>query len=172
MTIEIRACTAADAPALSLVGQATFLESYADVLPGADILAHCAKQHAAGVYAEWLRSKAHRLWIAEMAEGKAPVGYAVLASPDLPVTASAGDLELKRIYLLHRFQGAGLGKGLLEAVSDGARAAGARRLLLGVYGRNRRAIAFYARQGFIQVGVRKFEVGANTYDDLVLALGL
>jgi ribosomal protein S18 acetylase RimI-like enzyme len=59
-----------------------------------------------------------------------------------------------------------------EAARAGAWAAGARRLLLGVYGRNRRAIAFYARQGFIQVGVRKFEVGANTYDDLVLALGL
>ena len=47
MTIRIRECGPADAQALALVGQATFLQSYADDLPGADILAHC-REHLAG----------------------------------------------------------------------------------------------------------------------------
>jgi hypothetical protein len=45
-------------------------------------------------------------------------------------------------------------------------------VLLGVHGENTAAHAFYARQGYTRAGVRKFQVGANVYDDLVLALAL
>lgn len=172
MTVTIRACDAGDAAALALVGQATFLETYAGVLPASDIVAHCAHQHAATLYAAWLADPAYRLWLAEMDEGHAPVGYAVLAPPDLPVATDERDLELKRIYLLNRFQGTGVGAGLMAAALDGARVAGARRVLLGVFSLNARAIAFYARQGFVEAGVRKFHVGENDYDDFVLARGV
>lgn len=171
METRIRACGPADATALSLVAQATFLESYADALPGADIVDHCEHQHAAARYAEWLADPAHRLWIAETATG-APIGYVMLSPPDLPVPLEPGDLELKRIYLLSRFHGSGLGARMMATAREAAAQAGARRLLLGVYQLNARAIAFYARQGFAEAGVRKFVVGANTYDDLVLAVGL
>jgi diamine N-acetyltransferase len=170
--IDIRACGPGDAPALALVAQATFLQSYADVLPADDILAHCRHEHAEARYADWLQDPQYRLWIAEMADGRAPVGYAMLCAPDLPIVLEAGDLELKRIYLLHRFHGSGVGAGLMEAAVEAARAAGARRLLLGVHGGNARALAFYARQGFETAGTRRFKVGANLYDDLVLARAL
>jgi len=97
------------------------------------------------------------------------VGYAVVTAPDLPVPTDAGDLELKRIYVLHRMQGAGLGGRLMACAVAGAAQAGARRLLLGVNAGNEPAIAFYARQGFRQAGVRSFRVGQGVYDDLVLA---
>jgi diamine N-acetyltransferase len=168
MKLTIRPCARADAAALALVGQATFLETYSTVLPGADILAHCERQHGATVYARYLADPDYRLWIAETETGVG-VGYAVLCPPDLPAPFGLPDLELKRIYLLSRFQGLGVGAGLMAAAVDAARAAGAPRLLLGVYGGNAGAIAFYARQGFAEVGTRKFPVGANVYDDLVLA---
>jgi ribosomal protein S18 acetylase RimI-like enzyme len=169
MEILIRECGPADAAALALVGQATFLESYADVLPGADILAHAEQEHGRERYAGWLGKPGHRLWLAEMAEGAAPVGYAMLSPPDLPVPTDRYDLELKRIYLLHRFHGTGVGARLMTAAVEAARAQGARRLLLGVYGDNHKAMSFYGRQGFTRAGERKFQVGANLYDDLVLA---
>ncbi|WP_421930639.1 GNAT family N-acetyltransferase [Phenylobacterium sp.] len=169
MSITIRPCGPGDAAALALVGQATFLETYAGTLPVADILDHCATEHGEAFYARALARPDHRLWIAEMAEGQAPVGYAVLCPPDLPTPSEAGDVELKRIYLLHRFHGSGLGGRLLAAALESARAAGFGRMLLGVYRENERAIAFYARQGFVEVGVRKFKVGARVYDDPVLA---
>lgn len=169
MSITIRPCGPADAAALALVGQATFLETYAGTLPVADILAHCATEHGEAYYARALAKPDHRLWIAEMEEGRAPMGYAVLCPPDLPTPAQAGDVELKRIYLLHRFHGSGLGGRLMAAVAESARTAGFRRMLLGVYRENERAMTFYARQGFVEVGVRKFKVGARVYDDPVLA---
>lgn len=172
MDVNIRPCTSEDAGALALVGQATFLETYSTVLPAADILAHCAREHGEARYADWLDQPAYRLWAAEVATTGVMVGYVMLSPPDLPVPTGADDLEIKRIYLLSRFQGGGVGARLMATALEAARQAGARRILLGVYGENRDAIAFYARQGFAEAGVRKFQVGANTYDDLVLAKGV
>lgn len=169
MTITIRPCGPADAAALSLVGQATFLQSYADSLPASDVVQHCATQHAETLYAGWLANPAYRIWGAEMAPGGVLVGYAVMSPPDLPGADQPGDVELKRLYLLHRFHGGGTGAALMRTVVEAAGVAGFKRLLLGVYGENAAAIAFYARQGFTQAGVRKFQVGAQVYDDLVLA---
>lgn len=166
--VAIRSCNPRDAEALALVGRATFLESYSEVLPGADILAHCATQHAPELYAAWLARDDHELWIAETAGG-APVGYVTLNPPDLPVETGPGDVEIKRIYLLSRYHGAGLGAALLATARTGAAARGFDRILLGVFSQNAPAIGFYRRQGFAQVGVRQFQVGANRYDDLVLA---
>lgn len=172
MDVEIRPCGPGDEGALALVGQATFLETYAGVLPATDIVAHCETEHSRAQYAAWLRAPDHRLWIAEVAATRAPVGYAVISPPDLPVPVGPRDLELKRIYLLSAFHGSGVGGRLMETAVAGAHAQGAPRLLLGVYGGNKRALAFYARQGFAPAGERKFQVGANTYDDLVLARAL
>lgn len=172
MDVNIRLCGPADAAALALVGQATFLETYADVLPAADIVSHCAREHGEARYAAWLSQPDYRLWLAELATTGVGIGYAVLCPPDLPVPLEAGDQELKRLYLLSKFQGGGVGARMMATACEAAAAAGARRILLGVYGINHAAIAFYARQGFSQAGVRQFQVGANTYDDLVLARDL
>ena len=167
MVVTIRACGPGDERALALVGKATFLETYAGVLDVADVLDHCDVEHGAPRYAAWLKTPGYRLWIAEV-EGGAPVGYAVLGSVDLPLETSVRDMELKRIYLLHRFHGEGVGRRLMQAALEAATTAGARRLLLGVYDGNHRALAFYARQGFIETGRKPFQVGSRVYDDLVL----
>jgi len=170
MPLIIRPCVPADAAALALVGQATFLDSYAGVIPGANILAHCEVEHAPGRYAAWLADPAYAFWIAWTGEGDgSPVGYAMLSPPDLPVETGPGDVELKRLYLLSRFHGGGDGAALMAAAVEAAGRRGATRLLLGVHGDNARAIGFYAAQDFTQVGVRKFRVGQSDYDDLVLA---
>lgn len=169
MDVTIRECRSGDAEALSRVGQATFLETFADVLPATDIFAHCEGEHGLARYAEWLGKPGYGCWLAEVAATRAPVGYLTVAPADLPIPTTDSDVELKRIYLLHRFQGTGLGVQLMETAVQAAREAGAKRLLLGVYAENTRAIAFYARNGFATAGVRKFQVGANTYDDLLLA---
>jgi ribosomal protein S18 acetylase RimI-like enzyme len=171
--ITVRLAHAGDEAALSLLGGATFLESYAHLLPVTDIIGHVQRQHAACVYERWLADAACRCWLAEHLPGRAPVGYAVVTPPDLPLPdIGAGDLEIRRIYLLHRFQRAGLGRSLMAAVVAHGRAVAGRRLLLGVYSRNEVALAFYQRLGFARVGTRQFRVGANDYFDYILALDL
>ncbi|MDP1631815.1 MAG: GNAT family N-acetyltransferase [Caulobacter sp.] len=170
--ISIRPCTDQDARRLSAVATATFLETYAGIVDGEDILHHCATTHAAETYQRLLADPERQLFLATMAPGEAPVGFLLLSPPDLPVALKPGDRELTRIYLLHRMHGQGLGARLMTAAVEAARAGGAGRLLLGVYGGNDKALAFYGRMGFRQVGVRVFRVGATDYNDQVLALDL
>jgi ribosomal protein S18 acetylase RimI-like enzyme len=172
MQIEIRPCRPGDAAALAAVGQATFLETYAGIVDGADILAHAEGPHAAATYEGYLADPDCRLFLAVCAPGEAPVGYTVFCPPDLPVATGEGDIELKRIYVLHRFHGDKVGPHLLAAGLNWARSAGFKRVLLGAYGENHRALAFYRRSGFEQVGTRQIRVGINDYDDVVLARGL
>jgi len=172
-SVEVRLCGPGDAVRLAAVGSATFLETFAGVVDGNDILAHCAGQHAPQRYADWLADPRYAMWLAETRSGRAPVGFAMLSPADLPSVATReDDLELKRIYLLHRFHGGGHGAALMQVAIDEARARRAGRLLLGVYADNARALTFYARNGFLPIGERRFRVGDNDYHDLILALDL
>ena len=162
---RVREAGASDVAALSLVAGATFLETFAGVLPGDAIVAHCANAYAPARFADYF-AKGSRAWILEAAPGGAPVGFAQLTAPDLP-GAGPGDVELKRIYLLSRFHGSGAGAALMAAAVAGA--AGHARLLLGVYAHNARALTFYRKQGFVPVGERRFDVGGQLFDDVVLA---
>jgi len=170
--IQIRPCTPADADRLSIVAAATFIETYAGIVDGDDLVAHCHTTHAPQAYAALLTDPSRRLFLATLDPGEAPVGFMLIGPPDLPVETGPGDMELTRIYALHRFHGQGLGPRLMRTAIDAARATGARRLLLGVYSRNARANAFYARCGFRRIGTRLFQVGVNDYQDWVLALDL
>ena len=164
-TWTIREAGAADAPALALIGAATFLETFAGILDGNAIVGHCAAQHNAAAYTAYLAAGA-RAWLAEAQPGGAPIGFALVGKPDL-AAALEGDIELKPIYSLSRFHGSGLGAALMKQALEAA--SGHRRLLLGVYAQNDRALAFYRKQGFADLGTRRFNVGGQLYDDLVLA---
>jgi len=165
-TAEVREATIRDVDRLSLVSSATFLETFAGMISGDALVAHCTKRHAPDYLAGLLENGA-RAWLAEV--DKAPVGYALLTAPELDA-AQDGDIELKKIYLLSRFQGSGVANRLFDAVLAAAR--GHARLLLGVKDDNRRAIAFYTKQGFRQIATRRFDVGGTLYDDVVLALDI
>ena len=164
--IAIREASAGDAARLSLVAGATFLETFAGVIDGEALLAHCARHHAVDHLRERLAGGA-RAWLAEL-DG-APVGYAMLTAPELDASGP-GDIELKKIYLLSRFHGGDTAARLLASVIAGA--AEHSRLLLGVKDDNHRAIGFYAKHGFRQIATRRFDVGGTLYDDVVLARDL
>ena len=165
--LSIRRATPDDAGALALLGAATFLETYALDLPGRDIVVHCAKVHVPEVYAGWLSDPQCAMWVAEAGEGRVAVGYAALTPSVLP-EAHEDDLELRRIYLLSRFQGGGSGRALMKTAVAEARARGAARLTLGMYGENHAALAFYTRMGFSTIGTREFVVGEKVCFDYVL----
>jgi len=169
----LKRATAADAAALSLVASACFLETFAGLLEGPDIVAHCAKANHQDAFRAWAEAAGNRVVVAEIASGGAPIGYTVLTTPDLPaIETSSADIELRRIYTLSRAHGTGLGPALMAQALLDARAISGERMLLGVYAGNARALAFYARNGFRQVGERSFQVGRNTYGDAILALNL
>lgn len=187
--VTLRPATLDDAPALALVGAATFLEAFTWMLPGADIIAHCAKNHTTEVYRAALTQPQTRITLAVTATGGSPVGYAMLAAPDLPsLDLQSGDIELKRIYLLSRFRSRhtapvldssgkpmpdlSAGQALMNAAIAEAAAMRCHRLLLGTNADNNRAINFYRRNGFSDAGKRSFQVGTQSCCDLIMARAL
>ncbi len=150
-----------------MVAQASFLETFAGILAGADIVAHCAKNSSPAAFSAWATEARAVVTLAEHAEGAAPIGYTLLVPPDLPIALLPTDIELRRIYALSLAHGTGLGQAMMARAMDDARELGMTRLLLGVLGRNMRARAFYERSGFAVVGERQYLVGSTLYDDLV-----
>jgi diamine N-acetyltransferase len=184
-TLTLRRATAADAPALALVGAATFLEAFTWMLPGPDILAHAAKNHTADAYRDYLAQPDTRITLALTGppigftgDPAAPVGYAMLVAPELPtMDILPTDIELKRIYLFSRFRAAPVAghpgirpaQALMDAAIADAIALHRTRLLLGTHANNLRAIGFYRRNGFAVAGKRTFQVGTQLCDDLIFA---
>jgi ribosomal protein S18 acetylase RimI-like enzyme len=187
--VKLRHATPDDADALALVGAATFLEAYTWMIPGADIIAHCAKNHTADAYRAALAQPNTCITLAVTATGESPVGYAMLTDPDIrnfPV--QPGDIELKRIYLFSRFRSrryapvldaAGhpqldlsAGQALMNAAIADAQSMNCKRLLLGTNENNQRAVAFYRRNGFTEAGTRSFQVGSQCCCDLIFARAL
>ena len=191
--VTLRPAIEEDAPALALVGAATFLEAFTWMLPGADIIAHAARNHTAEVYRTYLAHPDTRITLAEAAPGGAPIGYAMLTSPELPTFAvQSSDIELKRLYLFSRFRSAATpvlafdpetrqvelvphlraGQALMDAAVEGARKMRRTRLLLGTHAGNAQAIAFYRKNGFAEAGTRTFQVGSQICCDLIFAKSL
>ena len=77
-------------------------------------------------------------------------------------------LELERIYILKEFQGAGLGKDLLEHTISLAIEHGKKYVWLGVWEHNERAKRFYEKNGFYRIGAHSFVVGDDVQTDYVM----
>ena len=189
-TITLRRATPTDAPALALLGAATFLEAFTWMLPGPDILAHTLNHHTAAAYTKYMADPNTRITLAVTGPAAdfpndpgSPIGYVLLCTPELPtINVLPSDIELKRIYLFSRFRTAPVlnatgatipnlrpAQALMDAAVADARALNCTRLLLGTHAGNLRAIAFYRRNGFLEAGTRTFQVGAQQCCDLIFA---
>jgi len=69
------------------------------------------------------------------------------------------------------FRGVGAGAALLEAAATWAAEAGFRRMVLGVFPENERAMAFYERHGFSREGLRReqYRRGDQYHDEVLMA---
>jgi diamine N-acetyltransferase len=169
MEFRLRLCGPGDEMALSLIGQATILETYAGIAEGSDLYAYVMKDLGVETFRELLSSERARTWLVETTVGTCAVGYALLRFSEGEPSSTA---ELERFYLLYRFHGLGLGQQLMEAVLANARTQRIRLMSLRVNSENARAITFYERYGFETVSEEPFRAGERDYRVLVMHLTL
>ncbi|HEV7767664.1 MAG TPA: GNAT family N-acetyltransferase, partial [Thermoanaerobaculia bacterium] len=74
-----------------------------------------------------------------------------------------------RFYVEHGHHGRGIAQSLMQAAEDAARALGGTALWLGVWEHNPRAIAFYLKCGFGDVGSHPFMVGRDLQTDRLMS---
>jgi diamine N-acetyltransferase len=115
------------------------------------------------------RELGHPSTITMLAEsGVDLVGYAQLRIGRAPAATPDADVEIYRFYVDASAHGTGVAQALMHATIDAARGVGASQLWLGVWERNSRAIAFYQKCGFSDVGTQIFKLGNDEQTDRVL----
>lgn len=104
---------------------------------------------------------------------RTPVGYAQLVKNSRgKYIEGTHPLEIKRIYVLQEHIGEGIGKELMNAAINEASYLGCECIWLGVWEKNQRAIDFYRKWGFQEVGTQVFHLGNDAQTDLVMVLEL
>ncbi|HJS19239.1 MAG TPA: GNAT family N-acetyltransferase [Anaerolineales bacterium] len=169
--MNVRYGTTNDAGLLSELGAKTFYDTFAKDNTPENIAAHLKKSFSAEIQLKELSQPDVIFLIAE-AGGK-PVGYAqlIMNSKD-DVIKRKRPLEIRRIYALQEYLGQGVGKILMQAVLSEARLRNCDCVWLGVWEKNQRAIDFYKRWGFREVGTHIFSVGDDPQNDFILELEL
>jgi diamine N-acetyltransferase len=168
--IAIRRASADDAEALAAFAEQTFRDTFAaDNDPG-DLDAYCAAAFSVTAQRANLQDPAIDTLLVE--EHGALTAYAQLRDGGPPEISGPAPVELWRFYVARTHHGRGIAQALMQAVVRCAAARGGRTLWLGVWERNLRAIAFYARQGFADVGAHEFVLGKDVQVDRLLARGV
>ncbi|PTL80881.1 GNAT family N-acetyltransferase [Vitiosangium sp. GDMCC 1.1324] len=171
LDLVVRIATPADVGVLSELGARTFRDTFAADNRPEDMQAYLVSHFSPAHQEQELRDPQRFFLLAESAG--TPAGFALLqaASPE-PGVPGRRPLHIERLYVDRPFQGVGTGAALMRRCMQEARARGHDVLWLGVWERNFRARAFYARWGFSEVGETSFVLGRDTQRDLVLALPL
>lgn len=171
MPFHIRPATPEDAAILAGLGERTFRETFQALYEPADFEAFLAGAYGEAIQRMELADPMRPALLLEVAG--VPAGFAQLRldqrESGVPGVRPA---ELQRIYLLKAAQGGGRGAALMAACECLARERGADVLWLGVWERNAKALAFYGRCGFREVGEHSFAIGNRVDRDLLLAKDL
>ena len=164
----IRPAISSDVNVIADLSARTFVSAYQAMLPQEALLEFVNSAFSKKNITEELAVPCNRFLLAY--EGERPVGFALLreAGPPVGLTGSK-PVELARIYLEEDVTGKGYGSRLMETCLDLAAQAGHDILWLGVWERNERAIRFYEKKGFEQVGTLPFVFGDDLHTDLVMA---
>ncbi|HXH15290.1 MAG TPA: GNAT family N-acetyltransferase [Sphingomonas sp.] len=100
------------------------------------------------------------------------VGFAKTGPVAFPGDWSATAVELYQLYVLGDQHGAGIGPALMDWAIATARGDGRTEMILSVFVDNARAIRFYQRYGFVEIGRYVFMVGEQPDDDRIMRLVL
>ena len=169
--MNVRYGTTEDANLLSELGAKTFHETFAKYNTPENINLYLKESFSPEIQLNELVAPDSVYIIFEL-KGT-PIGYAqlIIGSKDEAIEGSK-PLEIRRIYILEDFIGKGVGSELMQVVIQEARLRGCDCVWLGVWEENLRAISFYKKWGFHEVGTHEFTVGNDPQNDFIMELEL
>ena len=169
--MNIRYGTTEDAKMLAELGAKTFYDTFAKDNTPENMDAYLKRSFSPEIQFNELSESDVIFLIAE--SEKIPLGYAqlIMNSEDEAINRTKL-LEIRRIYASQEYIGTGVGKELMKATIREARQRGCDCVWLGVWEKNKRAIEFYKKWGFREVGMHIFSVGDDPQNDFVMELEL
>lgn len=167
-TLVIRAASARDAERLSQFAERAFHDTFAADNDPEDMAAYSREAFSTGIQRREIEDPAVLMLLAE--RDGVLTGYAMLrdCAPE-PGVPGERPIELARLYAGQQWIGAGIGRALMHRCLEEARMRGHDTIWLGVWERNHRAMAFYTRFGFADVGSHAFQLGSDRQLDRLMA---
>ncbi|TDW30442.1 GNAT family N-acetyltransferase [Cryobacterium psychrophilum] len=172
----IRVATIADAPALAELAAATFELACPPNTTAAAVAEFLRDVLSESNFRTYLEDPNRLVFVAEF-EGRL-LGYTVLVFGDpgdsdvQAVIRIRPTVEVSKCYVRAGSHGGGLASSLMAATLHAAGERGAVGAWLGVNELNARAIRFYEKQGFAEVGRKTFPLGGVLENDFVLERAL
>ncbi len=161
-----------DAEQLATFAASTFLEAFGDGTDADDMRAHLAATYRPDLQARELADPNIITWLA-LRDARI-VAYAQVrrAAAAPPCVLVPDAVEVQRFYADRCERGTGLALHLMEHALEAARELGGRHAWLGVWERNARAMAFYRKAGFVEIGSTYYTVGSERQTDRVFLTSL
>jgi GNAT superfamily N-acetyltransferase len=169
--VNIRVATAADAAVVSALARRTFYDTFAATNDPAEMTLYLAGAYSVDIQTRELGDRDITTLIVE--EDGTAIAYAMVRADHVPDCVIGPEpVELWRFYVDREWHGRGVAAALMDRVKTAARDRGARTLWLGVWERNDRARAFYAKCGFADAGEHIFLFGTDPQTDRVMVTSL
>lgn len=167
MNIYLRQCTSEDFDVLRELAIRTYYETFAPLNTPEDMAAYLKDAFNEARFAGELNDPNCEFYF--LFYDNRLAGY--LKLNDGPAQTDLNDpdaLEIERIYVAKEFQDAGLGRYLLEQAVSMAAARKKQYAWLGVWEKNEKAIRFYKRNGFYEIGTHTFVMGEDVQTDYIM----
>lgn len=167
-SITLRPLTVADAPTLATFARRVFDETFAADNDPADLATYLDRAFGDTIQRTELAEANVDAFVIE--QDGAWAGY-TLVRHDVPhrLVPATSPLYLQRFYVDRRWHGRGVASMLMDAVVTLATHRHHDVIWLTTWERNARALRFYAKQGFEDIGGETFLLGTDLQDDRVLA---
>ena len=170
--MNIRRAILADALPLAQLAERTFRDAFSADNRASDMDLYCLQAFSQAMQAAEIADSAIETLLVIDGSGVS-IGYAQLREGPAPLDITGpAPIELARLYVERVWHGRGIAPRLMTAIIDAARARQAKTMWLGVWEHNVRAVAFYRKFGFVDVGAHEFRLGSDIQTDRLMARSL
>lgn len=166
--LEIRLATKEDAQFIALLGRITFTETFGHFFRDEqDLLDYFAETFSVEKIERGIAKANNAFWIAFV--NRLPVGYAKLKLNSISgFIDSEQTCQLQKVYVLKDFLSMKIGFELQNLLLEKAKELNFKQIWLSVLHSNERAINFYKKSGFKNIGTHDFWIGKECFDFIAM----
>jgi ribosomal protein S18 acetylase RimI-like enzyme len=169
--IQIKRISVIDVEDLQIISKQTFFETFANENSESDMRNYLDENLSLDTLKKELFNTKSEFYVLSFNEKI--IGYLKLnfgeAQTELKNNTS---LEIERIYVLKEFHGQNMGQLLYNKALEIATKLSIKEIWLGVWEKNKRAISFYKKNGFIEFDTHIFKLGNDEQIDIMMKLTL
>lgn len=169
--IQIKRISVIDVEDLQIISKQTFFETFANENSESDMRNYLDENLSLDTLKKELFNTKSEFYVLSFNEKI--IGYLKLnfgeAQTELKNNTS---LEIERIYVLKEFHGQNMGQLLYNNALEIATKHSIKEIWLGVWEKNKRAISFYKKNGFIEFDTHIFKLGNDEQIDIMMKITL